>query len=79
MTKAPTLGQPRLTIGSWVKYKTPSQIGKTFAIGLLDAVETYTDLHGQRSWLYVTWIDDNGKPIEPRTKHHQSELEPLAT
>lgn len=75
----PAKNTTTIPLGSWVKYKTPPQLGKTFATGLLYAIETFTDLHGSRTWLYITWIDDNGKPIDTPTKHHQSELEPLST
>jgi hypothetical protein len=48
-----------------------------FAYGRVMAVETYVDEHGTRKWVYVRWMDSDGKPDSEYRKHHVSELEPM--
>lgn len=65
-------------IGSFVQMKCPPErLKERFAYGRVEAQEQYTDHHGTRTWLYVRWIDGEGKPSNDSTKHTAVELEPF--
>lgn len=64
-----------IQLGDEVRYKLGP---RTEAVtGLVTAVETYTDHHGTRRWLYVTWVDHTGQPSKDHSKHHEYELAAL--
>lgn len=67
----------RVAIGSFVRQKVPNGRAKErFAYGRLCAIDAYRDDHGVRQWLYVRWINADGKPESEPMKHHADELEP---
>lgn len=54
----------------------PPHKGEThYARGRLSAMETYRDYHSIRTWFYVRWFDENGKPDREDMKHAPDELE----
>lgn len=69
-----------MQLNDYVRLNLPSD-RRTSATGYgrIFALETYTDCHGTRRWVYVQWLSDEGIPLPHETKHHELELELLET
>lgn len=66
-----------MNLGDFVRLIVPDDRDTDcFARGRITAIESYTDFHCTRTWLYVTWFDGDGKPDRDTMKHHASELRP---
>lgn len=65
-----------ILLGDFVRYVVPKdRQADAFTRGRVVAVETYTDFHGSRVWVYVQWFDHDGKPYPEQPKYSGSELE----
>lgn len=65
-------------VGDFVRAVIPAEAQKAgqFAYGRVSAIETFKDDHGKRTWIYVRWINVDGKPDGADQKHTAEELEP---
>lgn len=62
-----------MNIGDFVKYRAP--LGKDSDVyGRVQAIESYRDSNGMRTWVYVRWIGESGMPQERDITHSLSEL-----
>lgn len=65
-------------VGDFVQFKVPEGVrSDQFAYGQINAIETYSDFNGTRTFVYVRWIDSDGKPDSEAIKHWAQELEPF--
>ncbi len=63
-------------VGQWVRYAVPEKERDGYhATARVDAIETYEDSHGKRTWIYVRFVDGDGKPEQNSTKCALAELE----
>lgn len=63
-------------VGSFVRLVVPAdRKGDCFTRGRIVAHEIYRDDNGTRSWWYVRWFNDDGKPDSEPMKHAAEELE----
>lgn len=63
-----------MNIGDFVRYKGPPGI-ESDSYGRVQAIETYRDANGLRTWFYVRWVGGGGMPQDRDITHHISELE----
>lgn len=71
---------PKPELHSFVRqFVPPGRAKDRYAYGIIVALETYTDGNGTREWIYVRWINGDGKPDSEPLKHSIDELVPYTT
>lgn len=67
-----------MNLGDFVRLVVPEdRKPDSFARGRITGMEQYTDFHGTREWIYVTWFDSDGVPDGNQKKHAALELCPI--
>jgi len=65
-----------LQVGDFVRLVVPDdRRHDASARGRVTAYEKYTDDQGTRTWIYVRWFNDDGKPDSEQMRHSYDELE----
>lgn len=68
-----------MTLGSYVQLKVPgNRRSDRFAYGMVVALEQYTDFAATNQYVYVQWIDSDGRPADDPSRHFSAELEPYS-